>query len=69
MSDCVKCWSTPCVCGHEFRDATAEYKEKMTKSINGFTIKDVFDWLAQKDYLSDKLEVIYKEFTDEKSAN
>ena len=20
MSDCVKCWDTPCTCGHEYKD-------------------------------------------------
>ncbi len=20
MSDCVQCWSTPCMCGHEYRN-------------------------------------------------
>jgi hypothetical protein len=65
LSDCIKCWSTPCECGHEFINASNEYKEKMTKSINGFTIKDVFDWLAKKDYLSDDAENMYDEFIDE----
>lgn len=20
MSDCIKCWETPCCCGHEYKD-------------------------------------------------
>ena len=20
LSDCVKCWETPCVCGHDYKD-------------------------------------------------
>jgi hypothetical protein len=38
----------------------------MTKSVNGFTIKDVFKWLGEKDYLSDDWELLYKEFIEDK---
>lgn len=24
MSDCAKCWSTPCECGHDYRHWTTE---------------------------------------------
>jgi hypothetical protein len=65
LSDCTKCWSTPCDCGHEFKNASPEYKEIMTKSINGFTIEDVFRWLAKKDYLSDDYTILYNEFQNE----
>jgi hypothetical protein len=30
---------------------------------------EVFDWLAEKDYLSDKVETIQKEFEDFKNKN
>ena len=66
LSDCIECWSTPCECGHEFKGRSKEYKEKMTKSVNGFTIKDVFEWLSKKDYLSDDPELLYNEFIKEK---
>lgn len=62
LSDCTECWQTPCECGHEFKDKSAEYKEIMTESVNGFTIKDVFKWLSEKDYLSDSWELMYDEF-------
>ena len=48
LSDCTECWSTPCECGHEFKGVSQEYREKMTKSVNGFTIQDVFHWLSKK---------------------
>ena len=66
LSDCVECWSTPCVCGHEFKGTSREYKEIMTKSVNGFTIKEVFKWLKEKDYLTDDWESMYNEFIKEK---
>lgn len=28
MSDCEKCWETPCVCGYKFKDYTHEYMMK-----------------------------------------
>lgn len=67
LSDCSVCWQTPCECGHEFKYAGPEYKETMTKSVNGFTIKDVFKWLNEKDYLTDNWEQIYAEFKKEKT--
>ena len=65
LSDCTECWMTPCECGHEFKNRSPQYKETITKSINGFTIKDVFLWLSEKDYLTDHWESIYNEFINE----
>jgi hypothetical protein len=62
LSDCTECWSTPCECGHEFKGASREYKEKITKSVNGFTIQDVFLWLSKNDYLTDDWDLLYAEF-------
>lgn len=65
LSDCTECWSTPCECGHEFKNVSQSYKETMTKSVNGFTIKDVFKWLGSNDYLNDDFELLYNEFIKE----
>ena len=65
LSDCIECWSTPCECGHEFKNRSKEYKETMTKSINGFSIEELFNWLSEKDYLSDDPEIIKKEMFDD----
>ena len=27
LSDCAKCWDTPCTCGHEYRDWTEKRLE------------------------------------------
>lgn len=62
LSDCTECWSTPCECGHEFKHATQDYKEKMTKSINGHTIRDVIEWLDKNGYLTDNADRLYIEF-------
>ena len=29
MSDCAKCWSTPCTCGHEYRNGSIEWLRSM----------------------------------------
>jgi len=65
LSDCIECWSTPCECGHEFKNRSKEYKEKMTKSVNGFSIGELFIWLSSKDYLTDDQEVIKNEMFNE----
>lgn len=31
MSDCPKCWDTPCTCGYEYRNASDEYVITMYK--------------------------------------
>lgn len=28
LSDCIKCWETPCVCGHEYKDWSVEKLEE-----------------------------------------
>lgn len=25
MSDCLKCWETPCMCGYEYKSRSLEY--------------------------------------------
>jgi hypothetical protein len=31
LSDCEKCWTTPCVCGWDLRDRTIEYLEEQKR--------------------------------------
>ncbi len=36
MSDCAKCWETPCVCGHDYRGWTVDQLKRqiqMLKSV------------------------------------
>lgn len=65
LLDCPECWSTPCECGHEFKNTSKEYKEKITKSVNGFAIDDIFQWLSSKNYLTDDPDLIKKEMFNE----
>jgi len=35
LSDCPKCWDTPCECGYMFKDWSLERKQKMVNAILG----------------------------------
>ncbi len=37
MSDCIKCWNTPCTCGYEYRLDSAEYRIKQASIILGIS--------------------------------
>jgi hypothetical protein len=66
LTDCTECWSTPCECGHDYKNISQDRKDTLTKAINGYSIKDVFIWLSEKDYLSDDWKVMYQEFKNNK---
>jgi len=34
LSDCVKCWDTPCTCGWEYRGISVEYLQKKIDMYN-----------------------------------
>lgn len=34
LSDCIKCWDTPCTCGWEYRDWSIEQLEHHAKMLN-----------------------------------
>ena len=46
----------------DLMESFAEFKQKTSYN-------EVFEWLASKDYLSDKVETIQKEFEDFKNKN
>lgn len=33
LSDCSKCWETPCMCGHGYEDWSVERKEILAKAV------------------------------------
>ena len=35
LSDCPKCWDTPCTCGYEYRKMRKEYRIKLASVILG----------------------------------
>jgi len=62
LSDCVECWQTPCVCGHDYKCWSKSQKNELTKAINGFTADDIFEWLESNGYLTDYCSKIQEEF-------
>ena len=46
MSDCIKCWDTPCACGYEYKDMS---KESMAEILIGM--------LGYRD-VEDKIEIL-----------
>ena len=41
MSDCIKCWDTPCTCGYEYKDMSKESMAEMLIGMLGY--RDVED--------------------------
>jgi hypothetical protein len=39
LSDCPKCWNTPCDCGHDYKDWSVEALEKMATLFGGLVIE------------------------------
>lgn len=37
MSDCEKCWETPCMCGHDYRNWSESRKAELVKALTGAT--------------------------------
>jgi hypothetical protein len=47
LSDCPKCWDTPCSCGHEYKNWSVERKVKIISAIIGMKEKDVAKMITQ----------------------
>lgn len=35
MSDCIKCWNTPCTCGYEYRDYSKRGRLELAAAVLG----------------------------------
>lgn len=42
LSDCPKCWDTPCTCGHEYQDWTVERLEAQIQMLKAIQFKKLF---------------------------
>ncbi len=63
LSDCEKCWSTPCTCGWEYRNYTANQKLKLIAAILGLSEIPTIDQQLRK--IADKLEMPWIVLTPE----
>lgn len=46
MSDCLKCWNTPCTCGWDYRNYNKEARLKLAANILGVSISKLTDLLG-----------------------
>ena len=45
LSDCIKCWQTPCECGYEYQCWSIEAKIKQIEAIMGKDKKEILEKL------------------------
>ena len=48
MSDCLKCWDTPCNCGYDYRDYNVEYFSKFIVDILSYKTPEERMQILQK---------------------
>lgn len=48
MSDCAKCWETPCVCGHGYRDYNQAQRMTLAAAALGMSAEALTKALAQE---------------------
>ena len=39
LSDCIKCWNTPCICGWDYRDYSKNGRLKLASAVLGITFE------------------------------
>jgi hypothetical protein len=47
MSDCVKCWDTPCSCGWDYRNYTKEARLKLAANVLGIPAARLAELLGE----------------------
>jgi hypothetical protein len=59
LSDCEKCWDTPCECGHKYKDASIEWLTKMRDMFNRL-IEDrkTKERMTKIDMLDERIKVL-----------
>ena len=45
LSDCIKCWCTPCECGYEYRNWGKKGKDELVKAVQGYNTEDILRWI------------------------
>lgn len=47
LTDCVSCWQTPCICGHEYKSMSKRDKDELVRAIQRYTSEELIEWLRQ----------------------
>jgi len=42
LSDCLKCWDTPCTCGHEYKDWKLDRKVELASVVLGIPKAEIY---------------------------
>jgi len=58
LSDCIKCWMTPCECGHEYQGWSIKRKIEQIEAIMGEDKKEILEKLNQNE--DEDLEEVLK---------
>jgi hypothetical protein len=66
LSDCPKCWDTPCVCGHEYEGRSEKYKEELVRAIGSDYVNNLEERVAD---LSQRLNTIRNIVSSMKGRN
>lgn len=63
MSDCTRCWETPCSCGHEYQQLwwTKKKKIDLISAVSGLTSEEVDKKLFTKPDLGVTMELLYED--------
>ena len=48
LSDCAKCWETPCTCGYEYRGYTIDQRLELARAVIGAPFEPLFLQFAEK---------------------
>jgi len=46
LSDCIKCWDTPCSCGYDYRDWVKKYRIRQAAVVLGVSEEIIIDKLS-----------------------
>jgi len=46
MSDCEKCWDTPCICGHDYKDRNIAYRLELASVVLGISLSKLQEMYA-----------------------
>lgn len=60
LSDCIKCWCTPCECGYKYREMSIENKINQIKAIMGEDKNKIITKLNQDDTEKEILNKIFE---------
>lgn len=57
MSDCTKCWNTPCNCGYDYQDYNVEYFSEFIVDILSHKTPEERAQILQKALQNEKLKL------------